>query len=192
MWLLYMTIGNISTEVRSKSSQQAVILLALLPPPIKMGTLSAVEKRDRQTRNREVLQGVLAHILRCFFKAEGCKYNALCADSGYYRRCYSPLTAWIADYLEYTNLMQLRYSDCVWCETSDKEAGDFAVRMAPFRDHALYERLFLEGNDEELTTRGVVPARNILWATSACVGDLPKPDLLQLGVLDHLVGCVII
>lgn len=187
-----MTIGNISTGVRSKSSQQAVVLLALLPPPVKMGTLTAAERRDRQTRNREVLQGVLAHILRCFFTAEGCNYNALCAD-GYYRHCYSPLSAWIADYPEYTNLMQLRYGDCVWCETSDKESGDLPQRMAPFRDHALYERLFLEGNDEELTRRGVIPTRNILWATHACVGDLPKPDLLhclQLGVLDHMLGWV--
>jgi hypothetical protein len=80
------------------------------------------------------------------------------------------------------------------CETSEKEAGDFPARMAPFRDHALYERLFLEDNNEELMSRGVVPARNILWTTSACIGDLPKPDLLhclQLGVLEHLLSWVL-
>jgi hypothetical protein len=192
MWPLYMTVGNLRTEVRSKASHQAVVLLALLPSPIKMGILSAADKRARQIRNREVLQGVLAHVLRPFFDAGGCKFNALCAD-GQYRLCYSPLSAWIADYPEYTTLMQLRYGDCVWCETSTREAGDFPDRMAPFRDHALYERLLLDGKTEELTHRGVIAAHNVLWQIDAVVGDLPKPDLLhcmQLGILNHLLEWV--
>jgi hypothetical protein len=72
MWPLYMTIRNLRTEVRSTVSHQAVVLLALLPSPIKMGILSAAEKRARQVRNREVFQGVLAHVLRPFFEAGGC------------------------------------------------------------------------------------------------------------------------
>ena len=192
MWPLYMTIGNLRTEVRSKASHQAVVLLALLPSPVKMGVLSAADKRARQMRNREVLPGVLAHVLRPFLETGGCRFNALCAD-GQYRLCYSPLSAWIANYPEYINLMQLRYGDCVWCESSSSVAGNFPDRMAPFRDHALYERLLLDDKVDELTQRGVIPTCNVLWQTGAVVGDLPKPDLLhcmQLGILNHLMDWV--
>ena len=193
MWPLYMTIRNIRTEVRSKASHQAVVLLALLPSPVKMGVLSAADKRVRQIRNREVLQGVLAHVLRPFLKPGGCRFNALCAD-GQYRLCYAPLSAWIADYTEYINLMQLWYGNCVWCESSSSEAGNFHDRMAPFRNHALYERLLQDDKVEELTQHGVIPTYNVLWETGAVVGDLPKPDLLhcmQLGILNHLMDWVV-
>jgi hypothetical protein len=59
MWLLYMTIGNISTEVHSKSSQQAVVLFGLLPPPIKMAKLTAVERRDCQMCNQRCYKAYL-------------------------------------------------------------------------------------------------------------------------------------
>jgi hypothetical protein len=90
--------------------------------------------------------------------------------------------------------MQLRYGDCVWCETRSSEAGDFPDRMSPFREHALYQRLLLDGKVEELDRRGVLDAENVLWRTGAVVGDLPKPDLLhciQLGILSHLLDWVV-
>jgi hypothetical protein len=136
---------------------------------------------------------LLTHVLRPFFEAGSCRFIALCAD-GQYRLCYSPLSAWIADYPEYSTLMQLRYGDCFWCETRSSEAGDYPDQMAPFRDHSLYQRLLLDGKVEELDRRGVLDAENVLWRTGAEVDDLPKPDPLhciQLGILSHLLDWVV-
>jgi len=106
-WPLYMTIGNVSSNVRQMPSTQSVVMVALLPIPIK--NLNIPQKRldEHGQTNREVLDEVLRRLLQPHtFKqhpsAGSGYFKMLCAD-GNFRRLKQVLAAWLADFPEYSD-----------------------------------------------------------------------------------------
>jgi hypothetical protein len=99
-----MTIGNQSSKIRQMPSAHTVVVVALLPIPIKNRNIPQKRLDEQGQTHREVLNKVLRWVLQPLtFKhnpnAESGYYNVLCAD-GNFRRCKPVLAAWLADYPE--------------------------------------------------------------------------------------------
>jgi hypothetical protein len=194
-WPVYMTIGNLSTSVRTRPSTRCVVLVCLLPVPTKLRRLPESKRKRQQIRNREVFVEVMKQLLRGI-KPAGSDFYARCAD-GNVRHCFPRLAAWLADYPEHVTLQGIQMGFCPWCEIDKDSLGTLpdpkGSNTIP-RDHAKYARLYAADSDDafhQLEDVGIgLTSANPLWATGADVGDLPKPDLLHtmlLGMLKHLL-----
>src|SRR5258705_9685318 len=98
-WPVYMTIGNLSWKIRQTPSTHSVVLVALLPIPIKNRNIPQKQLDEQRQTNREVLHEVLWRLLQpLIFKqnpsAGSGYYNVLFAD-GNFRRCKPDLAAWL-------------------------------------------------------------------------------------------------
>lgn len=197
-WPIYMTIGNLSSKTRQSPSTHSVVLVGLLPIPLKMRNISDKRKDEQRQTNREVLNEVLRRVLQPLTfpenpSADSGYYNVLCAD-GNYRRCKPLLAAWLADCPEYSDLHHLQRGVCYWCECPKTDMGDYVPPEKPHppRDHNLY-RTLSDANttaaNAELKSRHVHQGFNVFRHIPCVVSDLPKPDLLhtmQIGMLEHL------
>jgi len=115
-WPDYMTIGNLSLKVRQMPSTHSVVMVSLLPIPIKNRNISQRRLDEHRKTYREVLNEVLRKLLQPLtFKhnpsAESGYYNVLCAD-GNFRRCKPVLASWLADCPEYSDLYHLERYIC--------------------------------------------------------------------------------
>ena len=81
-----------------------VLLVALLPIPIKMRDIPLSWYNEQKEHNRMILQHVLRHILGPFMRADRWVFFTWCAD-GHFRRCVALPAAWIADYPEYRDFI---------------------------------------------------------------------------------------
>jgi len=94
---VYMTIGNLSSEIRQMPSMHSVVMVALLPIPITNRNVPQKRLDEQWQTNREVLKEVLRRLLQPLtFKhnssAGSGYYNVLCAD-GNFRHCKPVLAA---------------------------------------------------------------------------------------------------
>jgi hypothetical protein len=192
-WPVYMTIGNLSTTIRMAPSYHGILLIALLPIPIKMRDVPVSQHNAQKEHNRMIQQHVLRHVLGPLMDTDRRIFYARCADD-YFRRCVASPAAWIADYSEHRDLHNIKNGSCYWCECPHDEMGEFPVKPYERRDHTLY-RTLSDANTPaakaRLTRHGVHQGSNVLWHLDCVVSDLPKPDLLhtmQLGMLKHLLG----
>jgi hypothetical protein len=197
-WPVYMTIGNQSSKIRQSASMHNVVVVALLPIPIKSCNNPQKRLDEQRQTNREVLNEVLWRVLQPLtFKqnpsAGSGYYNVLCAD-GNFRCCIPVLAAWLADCPQYSDLDHLERHVCFWCECPETKLGDYVYpdKEHPRRDHNLYRTLSdanTKAVDAELSSRHVHRGFNQFRHIPCIVSDLPKPDLLhtmQISMLDHL------
>jgi hypothetical protein len=63
-WPIYMTIGNLSSKIRQTPSTQSVVMVALLPIPIKSRNIPQKRLNEQRQTNREVLNEVLGRVLQ--------------------------------------------------------------------------------------------------------------------------------
>jgi len=89
-WPVYMTIGNLSTTIRMASSYHGILLIALLPIPIKMCDVPISRYNAQKEHNRMIQQHVLRHVLGPLMDAERRVFYARCAHD-YFRRCVEHL-----------------------------------------------------------------------------------------------------
>lgn len=191
-----MTIGNLSAAVRMKHKMHAVLLVALLPIPIKMREIPLKKRNAQREHNRIVSQHVLQHVMQGLLHSENGNHSfyAHCAD-GSYRYCYPTLAGWMADYPEHRDLHNIRNGVCYWCECPQGEMGELRQwkDQHPLRDHTLYRQLSDKNTPESIANlkqHNINPGLNILWYLDCVTSDLPKPDLLhtmQIGMLKHLL-----
>jgi len=195
-WPVYMTIGNLSAAARMKHTMHGVLLVALLPIPVKMRDIPLKKRNAQRERNRMVSQHVLQHVMHGLLNSETENRNfyACCAD-GRFRYCCPTLAGWMADYPEHRDLHNIKSGVCYWCECPQGEMGDLRERndQHPLRDHTLYRQLSEANTPEsnaDLKRRNVNPGFNILWHLDCITSELPKPDLLhtlQINMLKHLL-----
>ena len=193
-WPVYMTIGNLSSKARMKHAMHGVLLVALLPIPVKMREVPAKIRNAQREHNREVIQNVLGYVMQDLL-VDARDFYAYCAD-GRVRYCHPILAAWMADYPEHCNLHNIKSGVCYWCECPQEEMGNMPRaedRYLP-RDHAFYRQQWEENTAESLANLkpwNINSGGNILWYLEGVTSDLPKPDLLhtmQIGMLKHLLG----
>jgi len=197
-WPVYMTIGNLSSKICQMPSTHSVIMVTLLPIPIKNHNIPQKRLDEQRQTNWDVPNEVLRQVLQPLtFKhnpsAESGYYNVLCVD-GNFRRCKPVLAAWFAECPEYSDLDHLERHACVWCHCPKNELGDYVppAKQHRRRDHNLY-RMLSDANtkaaDAEHLSRHVHWASNVFRHNPRIVSDLPKPSLLhtmQIGMHDHL------
>ena len=111
-----MTIGNVSSKIRQMPSMHIIVMVALLPIPIKNCNISQKRQDDQEQTNREVLNEALRRVLQplTFQQNPGHEsgyHKVLCAD-GNFRRCKPVLAAWLADCPENSDLHQLERHVC--------------------------------------------------------------------------------
>jgi len=142
-----MTIGNLSSKVRQMPSTHSVVMVALLPIPIKNRIIPPVPVDEQWQTNQEVLNKALRRVLQPFSfnqnpGAGSGYYNVHCAD-GNFRRCSSDLAAWLATCPVYSDLHHLERHVCLWCECPMIELGDYVPpdKQHPLWDHHIYRTL---------------------------------------------------
>jgi hypothetical protein len=118
-WPVYMAIGNLSSKLRQMPSTHSVVMVSLLPIPVKNRNIPQKRLDEQRHTNREVLNEVLRRVLQPrTFKhnpsPESGYYNVLCAD-GNFRLCEPVLAAWLADYPDYRDLHHLERHVSFWC-----------------------------------------------------------------------------
>jgi hypothetical protein len=197
-WPVYLTIGNRSSKICQMPLMHSIVMVTLMPIPIK--THNIPQKRlivQRQT-NREVLNEVLRQLLKPITikhnsRAESGYYNVPCAD-GNFRHCKPILAASFADCSEYCDLCHVEWHVCCWCECPKNELGDYVPpdKQHPWRYHNLYRTLSdanTKAANAELSSSDVHQGFNVFQQIPCIVSDLTQPDLLhtmQIGMLDHL------
>ena len=146
-WPVYMTIGNLSSKIRQMPSMHTVVMVALLPIPIKNRNIPQKRLDEQRQINREVLNEVLRQVLQPpTFKqhpnTESRYYNVLSADGNCWH--WKPvLTAWLADCPKYSNLHHLEHHVCFWCDCSMNELVDYVPsdKQHCRQDYNLYRTL---------------------------------------------------
>jgi len=200
---VYMTIGNLSSKIRQTPSTHSVVMVALLPIPIKNRNIPQKWLDQQQETNQEVLNKVLRQVLQPLtFKqhpsAKSGYFNVLCAD-GNFRHCKPVLAAWHADCPEYSDLHHLEWHAWFWCECPKNKLVEYVHpdKQHPRRDHNLYRTLRdanTKAADAELSSHHAHRGFNVFRHIPCIVSDLPKPDLLhtmQIGMLDLLKKWII-
>jgi len=197
-WPVYMTIGKLSSKIRQMPSMDSVVMVALLPIPIKYRPIPQKWLDEQRETNREVMNMVLRLVLMPpTFKqhpsAESRYYNPLCAD-GNFRSCKPALAAWLADHPVYSDLHHLERHVCSWCRCPKNALREYVPpnKQHPWRHLNLY-RTVRDANttaaDTKLSSRHVHQGFNVFQHNLCIMRDLPKPDVLntmQIGMLDHL------
>jgi hypothetical protein len=162
-WPVYMTIGNLSTTIRMAPSYHGILLIALLPIPIKMRDVPISQYNAQKEHNRMIQQHVLRHVLGPLMDADRRVFYARCADD-YFRYCVASPDAWIADYPEHRDLHNIKNGSCYWYECPHDEMCEFPVKPYHHRDHTLY-RTLSDANTpaakERLTYHGVHQGSNV-------------------------------
>jgi len=193
-----MTFSNLSLKIRQMLSRHTIVMVALLPNPIKNRNIPQKRLDEKRQTNREVLNEVLRRVLQPLTlkqdpNAESGYYNVLCAD-GNFRHCKRVLAAWLADCPEYSDLHHLKRHVCFWCECPKNKLGDYVPsdKQHPRWDHNL-DRTLSNANpkatDVDLLSRHVHREFNVFRHIHCIVSNLPKPDYfhtMQIGPLDHL------
>lgn len=196
-WPVYLTIGNITSETRNKPSNYAMVLLALLPVPPKLGVGARADELRRQSQM--ALHKVLGDILDGLRSPGQSGELIPCAD-GFERLCYPILCAWIADHPEHAALLNINNHACPRCEVDFKGLGGLqqgALRIQE-RYMEMAERYKMDTSDntpvEYLVSKCIKTMYNAFWALPRVnVYDLHKPDILHnlyLGLLKHMMGWV--
>jgi hypothetical protein len=196
-WLVYITIGNLSSMISQTPSTHYLVMVALLPIPIKNRYIPENRLDDQRQIYREVLNKVLQWVLPPFTctqhpSANSGYYNVPCAN-GNYRHCKPVSATWLAECLEYSDLHDLEQHVCFWCEWPKKEPGDdlHPDKQHHRRNHNLYTVLRdakTKAADAELSWRHDHKGFNMIRHIPCIWSDLPKPDLLHamhIGMLDH-------
>ena len=129
-WPIYMTVGNIHSSVRSAPSNNAWILVALLPCPPSCTSNNAAELREYQKVKSANLHTILDQILNPLVSVKDNGMYLRCAD-GNTRLAFPRTCAWLADYLEYTKLLNLVSKGCPVCEIATVHLGDFKESGCP-------------------------------------------------------------
>jgi len=143
-WLVSMLIGNQSSKIGQMLSFDCVVMVALLPTPIKNSNIPQKWFNEQRQTHREVMNKVHWWVLQPLtFKQNPCAesgyYNILCAYA-IFRHCKPVSAAWIADCTQYCNLQHLERHVCYWCECPKNELDDYVPpdRQQPRQDHNLY------------------------------------------------------
>jgi len=100
-WPVYLSLGNVNTNIRSKISNRCYVLIALLPVPPKhtfKGPGKQNALRDQQDNNREILRCCFEIILRPLNDIQKLGKLMICPD-GRMRLCFPIVCGWVADYV---------------------------------------------------------------------------------------------
>jgi len=194
-WPVYLSLGNIDSTIRSKPSNLAGILVALLPVPPKYhfkghGKTPAV--KEHHLHNRDVSRKVFELIFRPLDTLFNTGKLMLCAD-GRMRQCYPVICPLTADYFENIHLHSIKQPHCPVCE-----APKSSWQLRDFRQY--FQKMILATQGDEidrrearhyLADRAVRTSEGVFW-NMKCISPttIIIPDILHTiyrSMLKHLI-----
>jgi len=130
-WPVYITLRNHPSGRRNSPTSMAVLLLALLPIPLKLSKSSKADQQQRQI-NADTLRDVFELIFAPLQDLGHERVSIDCAD-GKVRRCFPILAVWIADHMENVALHGIKSNVCPRCEVPAVELGT-NMKVYPVRE----------------------------------------------------------
>ncbi|KAF7971991.1 hypothetical protein HWV62_19343 [Athelia sp. TMB] len=193
-WPVYLTVGNISKDVRRQASSHVTVLIGYIP----VGKFDCYSDKTRLMTRYRLFHHCMSMILESLAEAGHNGVDMVCAD-GFARKIWPILAAYVADYPEQCLIACCMENRCPICTVHPDNRGSHIPAPARSKGETI-SMLIRDHNGEDdtdfrqyfktLGLRGVYPP---FWATLPHT-DIFKaftPDLLhQLhkGVFkDHLV-----
>ncbi|THU98815.1 hypothetical protein K435DRAFT_795398 [Dendrothele bispora CBS 962.96] len=189
---VYLTIGNLPKEIRSKPSQQGQVLLVYLPTD----RLEHIKNKSSRRRTVTNLFHACMRDLLAPLKKAGLEGIELKSGDGVVRRCHPILAVYVGDYPEQVLVTTGYYGDCASCECPKDELGIYPCPH-PYRNfQAACDAADKLGADDWVTSChniNVKPVQHPFWQ------DLPYTDIfrsitpdilhqLYQGVMKHLIA----
>ena len=188
-WPVYLTIGNISKDIRRKVNAHANILIGYLP----VGKFDCYHDKTRSTHQYRTFHRCMSLLMASLIEAGTKGVSMTCAD-GFIRWVFPILAAYVADYPEQCLVACTMENRCPICKVDPKERGNLAPSelRTPADTLRLLES-WQSGHNEEFVRFGIRNIPEPFWAKLpySNIFQAFTPDLLhQLhkGVFkDHLV-----
>ncbi|KAG9088545.1 hypothetical protein FRC06_001978, partial [Ceratobasidium sp. 370] len=177
-WPVYLTIGNISKEIRKQPSERATLLVGFIP----VNALTNItNKTRRQELGWQLFHTCMELILEPLKTASVTGIEMVCADGGV-RRVHPILASYVADYMEQITVACTRQSRCPICLVPTNDRGDWSKCYAKRTLRQTLDALddYWGGYSRTIIDLGIRPT-NPFWAELPFVemATCLTPDLLH-------------